>query len=391
MPFSPDTLPAVLIGGPPHSGKSVLLYALSQALRRDDVDHYALRSCPDGEGDWSQEATPDTVRAIRIKGGWTPEWVDRICRDIRNRHLPLLVDVGGRPTPDQERIFDACTHAILLTKDAPSHAEWRERIARHGLPVLADLTSAETGESVVRGDSPLTGVVAGLTRHQPVVNPVVDALHAQLKPLFTEQAPELRRQHLLNAPVELAVDLDRIAATLGWVQAGVKMTWLPGHLPALLDYLPAATPLAIYGRAPVWVYAALAGLAAPAPLISFDVRLGWVTPPSVVWGAAPPASPLTVSVQPEDDHVRYDCQLPTAYVDREELATLVIPEPSPRHGVVVNGKLPQWLWTAITPALADHVPWVAVYWPQGNHQAIVVATRDVQHPAGALVRSQGQR
>jgi CRISPR-associated protein Csx3 len=388
MPLSPDTLPAVLIGGPPHSGKSVLLYALSQALRQAGVEHYALRACPDGEGDWSQEATPETVRAIRIKGGWTPEWVDRICRDIHNRHLPLLVDVGGRPTPDQERIFDACTHAILLTKDASSHAEWHERIARHTLPVLADLTSVEAGESVLQGDTPLTGAVAGLTRHQPVANPVIDALQGQLSHLFANDAAELRRRHLRTAPVELAVDLDRIAVTLGWAQPGAKVTWQPRHLPGLLDYLPAAKPLAIYGRAPVWVYAALAGLAAPAPLVSFDVRLGWVTPPTVHWGAVPTSSPVTITIQSEDDHVRYDCQLPTAYIDRNELDTLAVPEPSPHHGVVVNGKLPQWLWTALTPALAHRAPWVAVYWPQGNNQAIIVAARDPQHPIGTLVSSQ---
>jgi CRISPR-associated protein Csx3 len=190
------------------------------------------------------------------------------------------------------------------------------------------------------------------------------------------------------ASPELTCVSCRIAVTLGWAQPGTKVTWQPGHLPGLLDYLPAAKPLAIYGRAPVWVYAALAGLAAPAPLVSFDVRLGWVTPPTVHWGAVPTSSPVTITIQSEDDHVRYDCQLPTAYIDRNELDTLAVPEPSPHHGVVVNGKLPQWLWTALTPALAHRAPWVAVYWPQGNNQAIIVAARDPQHPIGTLVSSQ---
>ena len=185
--------------------------------------HYALRSCPDGEGDFSQEATPDTVRAIRIKGAWTPAWVDAICRDIRNRHLPLLVDVGGQPTLDQERIFDACTHAILLTKDDASHDEWRQRIGRHNLPLLADLTSRQERESQVQSAAPLlTGVIAGLNRHDAVANPVVDALTAQLSSLFAANQGELRRRHLQDAPVELAVDLDRLALTLGWSAVGAK-------------------------------------------------------------------------------------------------------------------------------------------------------------------------
>ena len=63
-PFSSNRLPAVLVGGPPHSGKSVLIYSLSQALRARGIDHYALRACPDGEGDWSNEALPQLVLSL---------------------------------------------------------------------------------------------------------------------------------------------------------------------------------------------------------------------------------------------------------------------------------------------------------------------------------------
>jgi len=34
-----NLLPAILIGGPPHAGKSVLTYSISQALRKRNVDH----------------------------------------------------------------------------------------------------------------------------------------------------------------------------------------------------------------------------------------------------------------------------------------------------------------------------------------------------------------
>jgi CRISPR-associated protein Csx3 len=60
------SFPAILVGGPPHSGKSVLTYLLSQRLRTAAVEHFVLRACPDGEGDWSYEAPPATVRLLRI-------------------------------------------------------------------------------------------------------------------------------------------------------------------------------------------------------------------------------------------------------------------------------------------------------------------------------------
>src|SRR5437016_3695405 len=108
------SLPAILIGGPPHAGKSVLTYNLSQALRRRNVPHYVLRASPDGEGDWSQEMDQNTVQLVRIKGKWTPEFVSRTCSELEQRQLPLLVDVGGKPQNDQMCIFQHCTHSILL-------------------------------------------------------------------------------------------------------------------------------------------------------------------------------------------------------------------------------------------------------------------------------------
>lgn len=60
--------PAILIGGPPHSGKSVLVYSLTQALRARGVVHYALRACPDGEGDFSNETDQAVIRLVRDPG-----------------------------------------------------------------------------------------------------------------------------------------------------------------------------------------------------------------------------------------------------------------------------------------------------------------------------------
>ncbi len=367
------THPAVLIGGPPHSGKSVLLYAVSQALRKAGVEHYALRSCPDYEGDWSQEATPEAVRAIRIKGGWTPEWVNLICRDIHNRHLPLLVDVGGRPTLDQERIFDACTHAILLTKDDASHAEWSERIARHGLPVIADLTSVEVGESVTKGDAPLTGIVAGLTRHQQVANPVVDALNELLSHLFASDKAGLRHEHLATAPVELAVDLERVAVALGWAQPDTKMTWLPKHLPDLLDYLPAATPLAAYGRGTNWLHTGLARLTYPEAYFSFDVRLGWVQAQPFPRGAPLPNAPLDFALSLGDGWTHVTGVLPASqYIDVSEADLIVAPPVAADGGVILSGKLPYWLYTSLAMTYAD-APWLAAFQPQVEGAVVVYA------------------
>ncbi|MEZ4726049.1 MAG: hypothetical protein R3E79_02820 [Caldilineaceae bacterium] len=283
-------LPAIVIGGPPHSGKSVLTYALTQALRAAGVDHYVLRACPDGEGDWSNETPPDTVRLLRNKGQFTESFVANVCNALQGRHLPLLVDVGGRPTQEQEIIFDFCTHAILLSRDETAMEQWRALVTRHQLSIIAELQSSLTAAEAVFEEYPiLCGRIQGLERHQPVQSPLLERLAWNVKTLFELATVDLPALHLALAPTELAVDLERMRKA---VQATPTARWQPSDLPAALAYLPRATPLALYGRGPNWLYAALAALAWPAACYQFDPRLGWVQPPPLQPTAQPPAQPL---------------------------------------------------------------------------------------------------
>jgi CRISPR-associated protein Csx3 len=377
-----ELFPAVTIGGPPHSGKSVLAYSLTQALRRRDVDHYVLRAYPDGEGDWANEADQALVRRIRVKGQGTPEWIARTGRDIANRHLPLIVDVGGLPTSWQEAVFDYCTHAILLTRDEPSHDAWQSMMARHGLILLADLHSELRGKSTVTDDRPvLRGTLTGLERGDTASGPVFDALVDRLAALFAYDREELRRTHCNLAPVETVIDLDRLALTL----EADPNNWQPQHLPRALDYLPEATPLGLYGRGPNWLYAAVALLAHPAPFYQFDVRLGWVMPPTLHPGL-PAAAPLQVHQRPQADHTHVTFAIPRAYLDYSEAKRLIVPSIPLDQGLVLSGKLPLWLWTALALVYRD-APWLAVYQPQWADQAIVVSSHTPERPPGHLVVS----
>jgi len=376
--------PAVLIGGPPHAGKSVLAYSLTQALRRAGVEHYVLRAYPDGEGDWSNEAEPETVRAIRVKGEGTPDWIERICRDIAQRHLPLIVDVGGRPTRWQEAVFDHCTHAILLTRDAASREVWRERMVRHRVPLLADLRSALNVSPSLDATQPIVvGTLSDLHRGTTASGTPFDALVSRLAQLFDRPVDALRRAHLGAAPVEITVELDRLKHALGIGGDPQSETWEPVSLPQVLDYLPTGVPLALYGRAPNWLYAALALLAHPASLWQFDVRLGWVTPPTLRRGVSPVNAPLRVDVQATAAYALLHCSLPHSYVDYAEAGKARVPPLPPHRGVIVSGKLPHWLLTGITLAYRD-APWLAVCQPQIGG-AVVVHSRCAAHTPGEVL------
>jgi CRISPR-associated protein Csx3 len=158
-----NLLPAILFAGPPHSGKSVLAYLLSQRL-----PHILLRAAPDGEGDWSYES-PEEVRVRqRQKGVYTADLIEDLMHAIRNRSLPMLVDIGGRPRETQFRLLDACTHVIHLWREADDRQEWECWLEERSLIPIASLRSQlAPPDSLEPGPGPLRGVITGLERAGP--------------------------------------------------------------------------------------------------------------------------------------------------------------------------------------------------------------------------------
>ncbi len=371
-----DDFAAILIGGPPHSGKSVLTYSLSQALRQRGVAHYVVRAAPDGEGDWANEAAQRLVRLLRSKGPFTPAFTDFVCASVAGRHLPVLVDAGGRPTTYQERIFACCTHAVLLTPDPASRSRWLSMVARHGLPVVADLTSRLQGDDVVldRG-AVLRGTLTGLERGRDATGPTFEALVERLAALLDYDPAHLYTIHERLCPAEIVIDLDRLAGTFDLQFEGSQAIWEPGQLPRLLDYLPEAAPLGLYGRGPNWLYAAVALLATPAPFYQFDARLGWVRPISLSPGAPRPESPFQVRLEDHTDFVHIEGALPTAHLDYSELDSLTVPRVPANVGIVLSGKLPHWLYTSLGLTYRA-APWIAVYQPQLARAIVVYSAQD---------------
>lgn len=373
-----NPFPAVMIGGPPHSGKSVLVYALSQALRAAQVSHYVLRACPDGEGDWSQEASKDQVRLLRQKGPFSSEFVERVRRDIERRHLPLLVDVGGKPTLEQEQILRACTHAVLLAATPEGLAEWRERAERCGLILIAELQSVLQGEDRVDEEKPvLRGVISKLERQHPPDGVMVQRLAERLQHLFAFTPEELRERLFQHAPTELIVDLDQLA------RADDITRWQPSDLPRLLAEIPPAA-LSIYGRGPNWLYTALALHAAPQPVFLFDPRLGWVQPPVVELGDQP-SDALQWRPTPKPNFTWLEANPAQPHLDYDELQQLIAPALDPQHGVILSGRLPLWLLVGLALTYRQH-PWLAVVQAQQYGNGIIVLSRDEQYRLGDVMR-----
>jgi CRISPR-associated protein Csx3 len=376
-----ELLPAVLIGGPPHSGKSVLAYSLTRALREAKVDHLLLRACPDGEGDWSHETPSSTVRLLRFKQTWSQAWVDGVCQAIAHRQLPLLVDTGGKIDRWQEEILSHCTETILISGDPADLDAWRETADRCGTPILAELESSLSEPGVLwSAEVPLRGRLHGLERGSTAAGPAFEALLAALTALLAYPPGDLRRRHLAAAPVDNTLDLEQFGAGLGVV----NNRWRPADLPNLLAEIEGQTPLAVYGRGPNWLYAALARHTDPAPFYQFDPRLGWVSPPALALGSPPAESPLLLKQAPEAAYERLELWLRDPYLDYTESERLVLPPLPLERGLVLSGQLPHWLFTALV-RLYRQAPWLAIYQPPLGGKAVVVGSSSPGYPVGGVV------
>ena len=155
--------------GPPHSGKSVFLAALVTALKARGGKFFLHRACPDGEGMWSAESAPETVSAIRRKGGFTPGFLAFTCQAIDGlaKCFPLvLVDCGGRRSGENAEILRHCTHAVVLSSQPMETAAWAEFCQANGCAVIGRIgSSLETEESLmIFGQDVFGGHLYGLDR-----------------------------------------------------------------------------------------------------------------------------------------------------------------------------------------------------------------------------------
>ncbi len=320
-------LPAILIGGPENAGKSVLTYNLTQALREKQIPHYVFRASPDGEGDWFMKGDPEAVRQIRAdaKSKWSDTFRQLVIRDLEKRHWPLIVDLGGRPDPADAAIFAACTHSILLLKDDKPQASEIWRSYTKNLISVAELRSQWEGEPPpITSENPLKGTFVHLERGTQIQGTVFKKLVKLVGKLFDYPEDALIQFHFSQAPVESVVNLPKLLKAIA-PDRGEHGQWTPDLLPPLLRMLPTQTALAVYGRAPVWVYSAVAMHEGSQPFRQFDARLSWVQPPSVKFGSAEKQRDITVTKEVQGDALIVLIKPTFGYLDISEANEIVFP------------------------------------------------------------------
>ena len=124
----------IAVGGPPHSGKSVLLAKLYEVLPSRYT--FCIRACPDGEGMWSQNNKKikreekreiDLVKTVRKKGVFNHRFVHTVINQIEDANIEmLLIDLGGIRSKENEEIIKHCNSFIVVSNDKEEAKKWQE-------------------------------------------------------------------------------------------------------------------------------------------------------------------------------------------------------------------------------------------------------------------------
>lgn len=378
-----NPFPAILMAGPPHSGKSVLSFLLTAHLRQMKTAHCLLRAVPDGEGDWYMNGDQGLVRSLRLenKRGFSARFVAHMCRVIEQRRVPLLVDIGGMPQGDQFGLIEACSHSILLYREAMGYTEWRGHLARFGLQPVAELQSQQAVDDRILAPRPvLRGIISGLERDpaQRKAGATFGALLDRVAGICDYDESYLENLHLSDAPYPPLIERE-LARILG-MPVENSVFWYPESLPALTKRVTPGQAAALYGRGPVWLAAMLAAQTLPAPLSIFDVRFGWVDVPQV--RHAPHSSLQVTYCQAETGGLWANIQLSKEGI--LETGRLTLGAPPAADGIILSGRLPRWAFAALTRFFAKTQPWVATNDPNFN-RAIVVFSRSESMPLGTVL------
>ena len=193
IPIIPNKVPgaAILVGGPPESGKSVLSNALRVGVlgKRADVQVYLHRANWDGEGNHTYETLdPELVARLRKENnvklhhhpnkdeliGRYFEYHARATENIRKVVDLALVDVGGVPDPVKTPVVEKCSHYIVISRYPDRVQEWHN-LCGEKLKPLAVIHSIKEERLEVLQTEPFLEIVAGPWRREEP-RPVPDVL-----------------------------------------------------------------------------------------------------------------------------------------------------------------------------------------------------------------------
>ena len=298
--------------------------------------------------------------------------------------MPFLVDMGGKPQGAQLDMFRYCTHSVLLLREDEKELRdlWLRLCEQNDLQPLAQLYSQQEGVSSIVARTPvLEGCITGLERGRMVEGSLFNHLVARIADLFsTYSLHEMDLEHLEQAP-DRALNLYEIVPSF--------KDWNAQQLASFLMTFPTERTPAVYGRAPSWVYAAIAGHTRQPKFYQFDHALGWIEPVRVrLSSTINPEIRISTTCDSGLDATQLTITFPLTRLEYFQPNPLPFPFVPTEQGIILDGPLPLWLVTALVRLYKNAgVAWIATFEPR-QQGSIVVYSRVRNHQIGELVKTQ---
>jgi CRISPR-associated protein Csx3 len=156
--------PALMIVGPPKSGKSVFSHALFTALSGETPDIYLQRARWDGKGNYLLDLALEAVnRGDRacLTDEFFPHY-SQVILQLRRENSLVIVDVGGVVQPQKLPILEACSHYLIISSQAEAIDPWHEFCGERGnLKPLGVINSVLTPTEIIHQQKPYLEMTAG--------------------------------------------------------------------------------------------------------------------------------------------------------------------------------------------------------------------------------------
>ncbi len=179
----PSLCPALMIVGPPDSGKSVFSHALFTSLLPDYPDIYLHRAHWDGEGNYllemSQDATEAEIEELkkRDRGSLTERFFpyhQKAILELRRQKSLVIVDVGGMVQPEKLPILSDCTHYLIISSKVEAVDAWHEFCGDRGNltsvgVIHSSLSEVEIIHDLIRVELTSGAWIRGKLRNVPEV------------------------------------------------------------------------------------------------------------------------------------------------------------------------------------------------------------------------------